>query len=67
VDALSDIRERMTPAVALAGAVAIATAAVISSPPMQRATESAIPVAVHEVKSLPLQLTSSYDVFAPYY
>ncbi len=67
MDALSDIRERMTPAVALAGAVAIATTAVMSSPPVQRAAENTATVAVHEVKSLPLQLTSSVDFFAPYY
>ena len=64
---LSDVRERMTPVVALAGAVAIATATVVSSPPVQRAAENTAQVAVHEVKSLPLQLTSSVDFFAPYY
>ncbi|MGH3580848.1 MAG: hypothetical protein ACRDUB_04635, partial [Mycobacterium sp.] len=67
VDALTDIRERMTPAIALAGAVAIATAAVMSSPPAQTAAQHTVQATVHEVRSLPLQLTSSVDFFAPYY
>ncbi|MBI3223831.1 MAG: hypothetical protein HYZ39_02110 [Mycolicibacterium cosmeticum] len=67
VHALSDVRERVTPVVALAGAIAIATATVVSSPPVQRAAESTVQTAVHEVRSVPLQLTSSVDFFAPYY
>ncbi len=67
MDALIDIRERMTPTLALTGAMAIATAAVVSAPPVQHAAERVVPLAVHEVKSLPLQLTSGVDFFAPYY
>jgi hypothetical protein len=67
VDALIDIRERMTPTLALTGAMAIATAAVVSAPSVQHAAERVVPLAVHEVKSLPLQLTSGVDFFAPYY
>lgn len=67
VDALIDIRERMTPMMALTGAMAIATAAVVSAPSVQHAAERVVPLAVHEVKSLPLQLTSGVDFFAPYY
>lgn len=67
VDALIDIRERLTPMMALTGAMAIATAAVVSAPSVQHAAERVVPLAVHEVKSLPLQLTSGVDFFAPYY
>ncbi|MGJ6122406.1 hypothetical protein QN239_07500 [Mycolicibacterium sp. Y3] len=67
MDALIDIRERVTPMLALTGAMAIATAAVVSAPPVQHAAERVVPPAVHEVKSLPLQLTSGVDFFAPYY
>ncbi len=67
MDALIDIRERMTPMMALTGAMAIATAAVVSAPSVQHAAERVVPLAVHEVKSLPLQLTSGVDFFAPYY
>ncbi|MHA3019543.1 hypothetical protein ACXPWS_04640 [Mycobacterium sp. BMJ-28] len=67
MDALSGTRVRLAPMVALTGAVAIATATVVSSPPAQLAAEKAVPAVVREVKSLPVQLTSGVNFFAPYY
>lgn len=51
--------------VALTGAAVIATATAVSAPPVQRAAENVVPVVVHEVKSLPVQLTA-YNPFVPY-
>lgn len=51
--------------VALTGAVVIATAATVSAPPLQRAAENIVPAVVHEVKSIPVQLTA-YNPFVPY-
>lgn len=65
MDARSDVRVRLAPMVALSGAVVIATAAVVSAPPVQRAAENVAPAVVHQVKSLPVQLTA-YNPFAPY-
>ncbi len=51
--------------VAFTGAVVIATATAVSAPPVQRAAENIAPAVVHEVKSLPVQLTA-YNPFVPY-
>lgn len=65
MDAQGNMQARMAPMVALTGAVVIATAAVVSAPPVQRATENIVPAAVHQVKSLPVQL-AAYNPFVPY-
>lgn len=65
MEAQSNVRVRMAPMVALTGAVVIATAATVSAAPVQRAAENAVPAVVHQVKSLPVQLTA-YNPFAPY-
>lgn len=65
MDAQSNVRVRMAPMVALTGAVVIATAATVSAPPVQRASENLVPAIAHEVKSLPVQLTA-YNPFVPY-
>lgn len=51
--------------VALTGAVVIASAATVTAPPVQRAAENIVPAVVHEVKSIPVQLTA-YNPFVPY-
>ena len=65
MDAQSYVRGRMAPMVALTGAVVIATAAAVTAPPVQRAAENVVPAVVHQVKSIPVQLTA-YNPFVPY-
>lgn len=65
MDAQGIVQTRMAPMVALTGAVVIATAAVVSAPPVQRAAENIVPAVAHEVKSLQVQLTA-YNPFVPY-
>ncbi|MDZ7881808.1 MAG: hypothetical protein U5N53_02340 [Mycobacterium sp.] len=65
MDAQGYVRVRTAPMVALTGAVVIATATVVSTPPVQRAAENIVPAVVHEVKSLPVQL-AAYNPFVPY-
>lgn len=65
MDAQNHVRVRTAAMVALTGAVAIATATAVSAPPVQRAAENIVPVVVHEVKSLPVQL-AAYNPFVPY-
>ncbi|MCX2714160.1 hypothetical protein [Mycolicibacterium sp. J2] len=66
MDALSNVRDRMTPMVALTGAVAIATAGALAAPPALQSAEHLAPAVVREVKSLPVELVAS-NFFAPYY
>ncbi len=65
MDAQNYVRVRTAPMVAFTGAVVIATATAVSAPPVQRAAENIAPAVVHEVKSLPVQLTA-YNPFVPY-
>ncbi len=65
MDAQGYVRVRTAPMVAFTGAVVIATATAVSAPPVQRAAENIAPAVVHEVKSLPVQLTA-YNPFVPY-
>lgn len=66
MDALSNVRDRMTPMVALTGAVAIAAAGAVAAPPALQAAEHLTPAVVREVKSLPVEL-AAVNFFAPYY
>ncbi|CAN7665312.1 hypothetical protein [Mycolicibacterium frederiksbergense] len=65
MDAQGLVRVRTSTMVALTGAAVIATATAVSAPPVQRAAENVVPAVVHEVKSLPVQLTA-YNPFVPY-
>jgi hypothetical protein len=55
----------MAPMVALTGAVVVAAATAASAPPVQRAAENVGPAVVHQVRSIPVQLTG-YNPFVPY-
>ncbi|MEN4477028.1 hypothetical protein [Mycolicibacterium cosmeticum] len=66
MDALSNVRDRMTPMVALTGAVAIAAAGAVGAPPALQGTEHITPAVVREVTSLPVEL-AAVNFFAPYY
>lgn len=65
MEAQSNVRVRMAPMAALTGVVMVTTAATVSAPPVQRAIENVGPAVVHQVKTLPVQLTA-YNPFAPY-
>lgn len=66
MDALGNVRDRMTPMVALTGAVAIAAAGAVGAPPALQGTEHITPAVVREVRSLPVEL-AAVNFFAPYY
>ncbi|MCX2715709.1 hypothetical protein [Mycolicibacterium sp. J2] len=52
---------------AVAGAVLLASTAVMSSPPVQHAAAEVAPAVVHEIKSLEVRLTASDPVYPFYY
>lgn len=59
--------ERMASMAAVAGAVLLASTAVMSSPPVQHAAAEVAPAVVHEIKSLEVRLTASDPVYPFYY